>query len=39
MKHNTQIDDCLSTRGGCLFIEECDTVELARQFGSPLLVI
>ena len=39
MTQNTKIDDCLSTRNGHLFIEECDTVELVKQFGSPLFVI
>ena len=33
------IDDCLSTRDGHLFVEECDAVELIRQFGSPLFVL
>jgi diaminopimelate decarboxylase len=31
--------DCLSVRGGRLFIEERDTVELAEQFGTPLFVL
>ena len=35
----TRIDECLTTRDGHLFIEDCDTVELVRQFGSPLFVI
>jgi diaminopimelate decarboxylase len=34
-----RLDDCLSTRGGHLFIEECDTLELLRDFGSPLFVL
>jgi diaminopimelate decarboxylase len=33
------IDDCLSIRDGFLFIEGCDTVDLIRQFGSPLFVV
>ncbi|MDH3290634.1 MAG: alanine racemase [Gemmatimonadota bacterium] len=33
------IDDCLSTRNGHLFIEQCDTTELVSRFGSPLFVI
>jgi diaminopimelate decarboxylase len=33
------IDDCLSTRDGHLFVEECDSVELVQQFGSPLFVL
>lgn len=35
----TRIDECLATRDGHLFIEACDTVDLARWFGSPLFVI
>ncbi len=35
----TRIDDCLSTRDGHLFIEECDTTDLVARFGSPLFVI
>jgi diaminopimelate decarboxylase len=31
--------DCLSVRGGRLFIEERDTVELAERFGTPLFVL
>ena len=34
-----RLDHCLSTRGGRLFVEECDTLELLRQFGSPLFVL
>lgn len=34
-----RLDDCLSTRDGHLFIEECDTVELVQRFGSPLFVL
>ena len=34
-----RIDDCLSTRNGHLFVENCDTVDLIRQFGSPLFVL
>ena len=33
------IDDCLSIRGGHLWVEGCDAVELARTFGTPLHVI
>jgi diaminopimelate decarboxylase len=32
-------DDCLSVRSGHLYMEECDTVELAARFGTPLNVI
>ncbi len=35
----TQNDDCLSTRDGRLFIEKLDTVELVREFGSPIFVL
>jgi diaminopimelate decarboxylase len=35
----SRIDDCLSKRNGHLFIEECDTVALLQQFGSPLFVL
>jgi diaminopimelate decarboxylase len=34
-----QLDDCLSTRDGHLFVEELDTVDLVRQFGSPLFIM
>ncbi|MGC9961253.1 MAG: hypothetical protein ABSE47_05040 [Acidimicrobiales bacterium] len=33
------IDECLSVRGGHLFIEDCDTVELAARFGTPVYVV
>jgi diaminopimelate decarboxylase len=33
------IDGCLSERGGHLYVEECDTVELAERFGTPLFVL
>ncbi len=32
------IDDCLSRRNGHLFIEDCDTIDLIKQFGSPIFV-
>ncbi len=35
----TRIDESLATRDGHLFIEACDTVDLARRFGTPLFVI
>jgi diaminopimelate decarboxylase len=35
----TRIDDCLSTVDGHLFVEGCDTLDLLRQFGSPLFVL
>ena len=33
-----RIDDCLSTRDGRLYIEACDTLDLLREFGSPLFI-
>src|SRR4029079_6333437 len=33
------IDDCLSVRGGHLFVEACDAVELATRFGTPLYLM
>jgi diaminopimelate decarboxylase len=33
------IDDCLSIRDGHLWVEGCDTVELARTFGTPIHVV
>lgn len=36
---NTRLDDCLSAREGCLFIEECNTLNLVERFGSPLFVV
>ncbi|MEJ2736622.1 MAG: hypothetical protein P8189_24165 [Anaerolineae bacterium] len=39
MTAGTRIDDCLSTRDGHLFVESCDTVDLVREFGSPLFVL
>jgi len=39
MTAHRRIDDCLSTQDGRLFVEECDAVELVRQFGSPLFVL
>ncbi len=30
--------ECLSIRGGRLFIEECHADELARRFGTPFTV-
>jgi len=38
MAEVTRIDDCLSTRDRHLYIEECDTVDLVEQFGSPIFV-
>ena len=33
------LDDCLSIRNGHLYMEECDTVSLLEQFGSPLFIM
>ena len=38
MKLSTD-NDVLSIRDGRLYIEECDTVELANRFGTPLFVV
>jgi diaminopimelate decarboxylase len=35
----TRLDDCLSKRNDHLFIEACDTIDLVRQFGSPIFVL
>lgn len=34
-----QINDSLSIRNGHLYIEDCDTVDLAGKFGTPLFVV
>lgn len=34
-----RLDECLSIRGGRLFVEGSDAVELAQRFGTPLYVI
>ncbi len=34
-----RIDDCLSIREGHLWVEDCDAVELARRYGTPLYVV
>jgi diaminopimelate decarboxylase len=39
MAEPERIDDCLTTREGHLYIEECDTVDLVQQFGSPVFVL
>jgi diaminopimelate decarboxylase len=38
MSESTRLDECLSIRDGHLFVEECDTLDLVREFGSPLFV-
>jgi diaminopimelate decarboxylase len=35
----TRIDDCLSIRDGRLWTEECDAVDLARRFGTPVYAV
>jgi len=39
MVTNRRIDGCLTARNGHLFIEACDTVAIAKEFGSPLFVV
>ena len=39
MTGKERIDECLSTRDGRLFMEQLDTVEIVRQYGSPLFVV
>jgi len=39
MVTNRRIDGCLTARKGHLFIEACDTVAIAKEFGSPLFVV
>ncbi len=39
MDAKVNIDACLSTRNGHLYMEACDTVELVERFGSPLFVL
>ena len=39
MAADSRLDDCLSTRGGRLYVEGCDTLQLLDRFGSPLFVI
>jgi diaminopimelate decarboxylase len=34
-----RIDECLSIRGAHLYVDGCDTVELARRFGTPLFCV
>jgi diaminopimelate decarboxylase len=39
MAGESRLDDCLSTRSGRLYVEECDTLRLLDRFGSPLFVL
>lgn len=34
-----KLDPCLSVRGDHLFIEECDTIDIAAKFGTPIFVL
>ena len=34
-----QLNDVLTVRNSHLYIEDCDTVELAERFGTPLFVV
>ncbi|MGO8957418.1 MAG: diaminopimelate decarboxylase family protein [Streptosporangiaceae bacterium] len=34
-----RIDECLSVRDGHLWIEDCDAMELAARFGTPIYVV
>lgn len=38
-ENKLRIDDSLSVRNGHLYVEECDTCDLAATFGTPLFVI
>lgn len=38
-KTHEEIDLHLSIRNNHLFVEDCDTVNLAKEFGTPLFVI
>ena len=33
------IDDCLSTKNGHLYLDQCDVVDLVGRYGSPLFVL
>ena len=39
MDERTRMDDCLSTQSGQLFVEDCNTLDLIEEFGSPLFVM
>ena len=39
MDNATRLDECLSIRAGHLWMEDCDTVELAGRFGTPLYAV
>jgi diaminopimelate decarboxylase len=39
MTEISRIDECLSTRDGHLYIEECNSIELVKQFGTPVFVL
>ncbi|MEH6471299.1 MAG: alanine racemase [Halopseudomonas sp.] len=39
MNTSVNANPCLTIQNGHLFIEQCDTVELAQRFGTPLFVV
>ncbi len=39
MAGESRLDECLSTRGGRLYVEESDALQLLDRFGSPLFVL
>ncbi|MEO6796389.1 MAG: hypothetical protein ABI401_16040 [Candidatus Dormibacter sp.] len=39
MADRTVLDEAVTIRGGHLWIEACDTVELAERFGTPAFVV
>jgi len=39
MKNPEKYDNCLSKKNGHLYVEDCDTVKIVEEFGSPLFVL
>jgi diaminopimelate decarboxylase len=39
MAEEIRLDDCLSIRGGHLFVEDCDATALAERYATPLYVV
>lgn len=39
MKPGNSIDDCLSTKQGHLYIEQFNTLDIVKQFGTPVFVV
>lgn len=39
LKPITVLDEHLSIRDGHLYVEECDTVDLAKTFGTPIFIV